>query len=412
MQYVNELDMNKPNGDERQAEERQEKGRCANRYSLCNPYGIDEKTQRWVEKIWEKLSVKLEAECIRLGTMMPYVPVNGKYEDMGQRELSAWTNGFYSGILWQMYHATKKECFKNAAEGIEKRLDAALAEYTKLDHDVGFLWLHTAVADYRLTGNESSRRRGLHAAGILAGRYNPAGRYIKAWNGERSGIAIVDCLMNLPLLYWASEQLSDNAYRQIAVNHTEMALHYILRPDGSCNHMVDFNPVTGEYRGNPGGQGYESGSSWSRGQAWAIYGMALAYRYTGKEAYLDAAKRTAHYFCANLAVHDYIPLLDFRAPEQPVYYDTTAGACAACGLLELAEHVKPLEKDLYVKSSIRCLQALTENFCVWNPEEDAILSHGSARYDRASDREVPIIYGDYFLTEAILRLRNQDFLIW
>lgn len=375
-------------------------------------YGIEKETLDWAESVWEKLEIKLEAECRRLGSMMPYVPVNGKYEDMGKRELTAWTNGFYSGMLWQMYHATGKECYKDAAAGIEERLDEALAAFTKLDHDVGFLWLHTAVADYRLTGSRDSRARGLHAAGILAGRYNPKGKYIKAWNGERAGVAIVDCLMNLPLLYWAAEELHDSACRQIAVNHTEMALNYILRPDGSCNHMVEFDPATGEYLDNPGGQGYERGSSWSRGQAWAIYGMSLAYRYTGNKAYLDAAKRVAHYFCANLAIHDYIPLIDFRAPAQPVYYDTTAGVCAACGLLELSGHVGILEKDLYVKSAVRCLKAVTDRFCQWDPEKDSIVSCGSARYDRESDRQVPIIYGDYFLTEGILRLLGRDFLIW
>lgn len=191
-----------------------------------------------------------------------------------------------------------------------------------------------------------------------------------------------------------------------------MALTYILRPDGSCNHMVELDPTTGKYMGNPGGQGYESGSSWSRGQAWAIYGMSLAYRYTGNEAYLDAAKRVAHYFCANLAINEYIPLIDFRAPEQPVYYDTTAGVCGACGLLELAEHVPLLEKKLYAESAVLCLKAVAERFCEWDPETDSILSYGSARYDRESDRQVPIIYGDYFLLEGILRLLNRDFLVW
>ncbi|MEG0369578.1 MAG: glycoside hydrolase family 88 protein [Hungatella sp.] len=375
-------------------------------------YAIEEETLQWAGKIWEKLERKFEAECERLGSMMPYVPINGRYEDMGKKELAAWTNGFYSGIQWQMYHATGKVCYTNAAVGIEERLDAALAAYTKLDHDVGFMWLHTAVADYRLTTNEISRSRGLHAAGILAGRYNPTGHYIKAWNGARSGITIIDCLMNLPLLYWASAELHDSAYRQIAINHTDMALHYLLRPDGSCNHMVEFDAETGAYQGNPGGQGYESGSSWSRGQAWAIYGMSLAYRYTQNDQYLDAAKRVAHYFCANLAIQNDIPLIDFRAPEQPVYVDTTAGVCGACGLLELSEHVKPLEKKLYVASAVKCLKAVTERFCEWDPQKDSILAHGSARYDRESDRQVPIIYGDYFLLEGILRLLERDFLIW
>lgn len=375
-------------------------------------YAVNEETRVWAEAVWERLERKLEAECLRLGPIMPYAAIDGRYEDMGAKEITAWTNGFYSGMLWQGYHATGKACYRKTAEAIEERLDRALAEFVKLDHDVGFQWLHTAVADYRLTGNETSRARGLHAAGLLAGRYNPAGRFLKAWNGERSGIAIVDCLMNLPLLYWAADELKDSALRQIAVSHTGTALAYLLRPDGSCNHMADFDPETGEYRDNPGGQGYGKGSSWSRGQAWAIYGMALAYRYTKDPACLDAAKRTAHYFCANLALNGYVPLLDFRAPREPVYVDTTAGACAACGLLELAEHVGELEKDLYLRSGVRCLKALTERFCDWDPDRDGILDGGSARYDREWDREIPIIYGDYFLIEGSLRLLEKGFLIW
>ena len=366
----------------------------------------------WLEATCGKLKEKMSAQCDRLGTMMPYVPQNGRYYDMGSIHPEAWTNGFYSGMLWQMFHFTGAEKYRMNAAGIEKRLDGALEEYEKLDHDVGFQWLHTAVANYRLTGNETSRRRGLHAAGILAGRFNPAGNYIRAWNDEeRQGIAIIDCLMNLPLLHWAYQETGYVSYRQIARNHTEMALKYIIRPDGSCNHMVRFDPVTGEYRNNPGGQGYESGSSWSRGHSWAIYGMTLAYRYLNDPRYLDAAKSVAHYFLANVSLNDYVPVIDFRSPAEPAYLDTTAGVCAACGLLELSDFVGKYEKTLYIRSALRCLKAM-ECYCCWEPEQDSILSHGSARYDRASDREVPIIYGDYFLIEGLLRLTGDAFFIW
>lgn len=367
---------------------------------------------KWAEKVWEKLEKKIHAECLRLGSSIPYIPIDGKYDDMGAKTLTWWTNGFYSGMLWQMYHATKKEEYRQAAEGVEERLDVALEEYVNLDHDIGFLWLHTAVADYRLTGSKKSRNRGLHAASILGSRFHQTGGYIRAWNGDKEGWAIIDCLMNLPLLYWASSELNDSALRQIAVCHTDMALHYILRPDGSCNHVVVFDPQTGEYLDNPKGQGYEQGSSWSRGQSWAIYGMALAYRYTKNQEYLDAAKRAAHYFCANIALTGDVAVIDFRAPKQPVYYDTTASMCAVCGLLELSGFVGEMEKSFYMEYAFRSLKAVEERFCCWNPETDSIVSHGSARYDRESDREVPIIYGDYFLTEAILRLLGKDFLIW
>lgn len=161
-------------------------------------YTISETDRQWAARVWDKLEVKLKAECRRVGPIMPYIPVNGTYEDMAEKNLVWWTNGFWAGILWQMYHATKEDLYKETAEQIGAKLDQGLADYTGLDHDLGFLWLHTAVADYRLTGNQQSRIRGLHAAGILAGRFQPAGEYIRAWNEGQEGVAIVDCLMNLP----------------------------------------------------------------------------------------------------------------------------------------------------------------------------------------------------------------------
>lgn len=377
------------------------------KYSLCR------EDEAWAESVWEKLQVKLKAECLRLGDMIPGdVGNDGHYTDMGNRDIYWWTNGFWAGTMWQMYHASGSECFRTAAERIEERLDEALNGFMGLHHDVGFMWLPSAVADYRITGNKESLRRGLHAAGILAGRYNPSGRFIRAWNPDcdpsidTTGLAIIDCMMNLPLLYWASEVTGDSRFRAIAMNHADRVLEYTLRPDGSSNHIVEFDPDTGEYRGNPGGQGYESGSSWSRGQGWALYGMALSFAYTGKREYLDAAKRSAHYFIANAALNDYVPLVDFRAPEEPVLVDTTAGVIAVCGLLEIAESVGQAEQALYVKSALRILRVLEERYCNWKPEEDAVLGGGTVAYH--GKRNCPIIYGDYFLTEAVLRLLGKE----
>lgn len=375
-------------------------------------YQITEQEKAFAAQVWEKLERKIAAQNERLGCQMPYIPVDGRYTDMGEAHLTWWTNSFWSGILWQAYHATKKETYAENARKTEERLDRALEEYTGLDHDIGFLWLHTAVADYRLTGSEAAKLRGIRAAAILASRFQPAGQYFRAWNHGEDSVAIIDCLMNLPILYWASETTKDSAWKKLAMAHADTALREIIRPDGSCNHIVAFDRETGEVTKKPGGQGYGEGSSWTRGQAWAIYGMALSYRYTGKQEYLDASKRVAHYFLANAALRDYDVVIDFRSPQEPVYYDNTAAACAACGLLELSLFVPELEKPLYVKSALKLLERLAENFCNWNPDEDGITTKGSARYDRASDREVPIIYGDYFFVEAILRLLDKDFLIW
>lgn len=376
------------------------------------------KTDReWAEGMLEKLKQKIGAECDRIGSMIPGdVEEDGHFSDMGSRDIFWWTNGVWPGILWQMYHATGESRYRTAAEGAEQKLDQALEEFWGLHHDVGFMWLMSAVADYRLTGNEKSKNRGLHAAAILAGRYNPRGRFIRAWNPEcdpsldTRGLMIIDCMMNLPLLYWASQVTGDSRFRWIAMEHADTVLRDTLRADGSCSHITEYDPETGTFLGNPGGQGYGRGSSWSRGQGWALYGMALSYAYTGKQEYLDGGKRSAHYFIANAAMHDYVPLLDFRAPAEPVLIDTTAGVIAACGLMELARHVNAWEQPLYEEAAIRMLRVLEERYCNWDSETDGILGYGSVSYHGKVHK--PIIYGDYFLLEAVLRLLEKDFLIW
>lgn len=375
-------------------------------------YNLSEENEKWVEQIWRKIDAKMSAECDRVGDRIPYIPEDGKYIDMGEKDICWWTNGFWPGILWQMYNATKEEKYKDTAEKVEDRLDAALDKYDGLHHDVGFMWLHSSVANHRLTGNDRSRARGMHAAHLLAGRYNPRGKFIRSWNRDRSGWVIVDSMLNIPLLYWAARTIGDPRFDFIAQDHADTLMKKTVREDGSCNHIIVLDPYTGELLETPGGQGYESGSSWSRGQSWAIYGFALSYKHTGKQEYLETAKKVAHYFMANVANTGYIPLCDFRAPKEPVKWDTTAGVCAACGMLEIANSVPELEKEFYINSALNILKAIEEKYCNWNIEEDSIVDYGTGSYFTEHDTHKPIIYGDYFLIEAILRLSDKDFLIW
>lgn len=375
-------------------------------------YKLSELQIQYVEDVYKKMKHKLSVECDRIGEIIPYIAIDGKYTDMSGESINWWTNGFWAGIMWQLYHETKIDKYKNAAIGVEKRLDDAFVNYESLHHDVGFMWLHTSVAHYRQTGDMAAKRKGLFAASVLASRYNMAGEYIRAWNPPSSSSMIVDCLMNLPLLYWATEQVDDPRFLMIAKQHTKTALNYIFRPDGSCNHVIEFDQYSGEFLDNPGGQGYAKGSAWSRGHAWGIYGMALAYGYTKEAEYLDAAKKVAHYFIANVALTNYISVIDFRGPVEPVYYDTTATACAACGLLEIGKHVNENEKNLYVNTAFQMLKALVEHFVDWDVTKDGILQGGSVKYHDEEEREVPIVYGDYFLLELVLRLQDKNFNIW
>lgn len=371
-------------------------------------------TNKWAEGVYEKLKTKLKAECARVGNGIPYIPTEGRYRDLdAPGGIFWWTNGFWPGMLWQMYNAGKEEVFRKTAEALNARFDEALEVFEGLHHDVGFMWLHTAVADYRLTGNKDSRRRGLHAANILAGRYNPSGKFIRAWNDDRTGWIIIDTMMNLPLLYWASDEIKDPRFRMVAMNHAHTANEILVRPDGSCNHIAILSPESGDCLETPGGQGFAPGSSWSRGQAWALYGFTLSFLHTGDKKYLDTSKKIAHYVMANFAKNDWLPLVDFRAPADPVKYDSTAAMISACGLLEIAKHTGEHESALYTQAAIKTLMACEKSFADWNTETDGIMGKGTGSYHGGpKDTEVPIIYGDYFFTEAILRILGKNFLIW
>lgn len=240
-------------------------------------------------------------------------------------------------------------------------------------------------------------------------------KFIRAWNLRKdedvTGWSIIDTMMNLPILYWASEETGDPRYRQIADGHAHTVMNHFVRKDGSVAHIIDFDPETGEVVREIGGQGYEAGSSWSRGQGWALYGFILCYIHTKDEAYLDTAKKIAHYFIANVANDNYVPRVDFRSPPEPHLIDTTASGIAASALIEIAKHVEDYEKDLYLKSAVSILEALVERYTDWTEDQDNIVTHSSARYFE-DEHHYAIIYGDFFFMEAIFKLNNNALVIW
>ena len=359
----------------------------------------------WVDEIWGKIDHKLKLSVSRNKGKIPYTTVNGVYDDKAETDISWWTNGFWPGMMWLMYIDTKDDLYKETAVEAEVMLDKALGDYACLHHDVGFMWNISSGVNYRLFGGEDSRNRWLTAASTLASRYNISGKFIRAWNGEgNEGWTIIDCMMNIPLLYRVSEELKDPRFRYIALSHADTTMRDHVRPDGSVNHIVSHDVVTGDVIETIGGQGYGVGSTWSRGQAWALYGFILSYIHTGKQEYLDTAKSVAHYFISCVC-DDYLPKCDFRAPQEPVIYDSTAGACAACGLIEIANHVPEFEKDLYLNAAIQLLKAMEAKFCNWNENEDSILGWGTEAYHNKNTHHIPIIYGDYFFIErAYLRV--------
>ena len=367
----------------------------------------------FLEKVKDKLSwVKDEVDFV-----YPYSTIDGLYKNCKVTHYN-WTVGFYGGIMWYLYQLTNDDKYKEIGKVSGDNAAKVLSEFFEISHDLGFQFLCTAVAEHKIDGDKTAKNRAIRAATLLAGRFNPVAKYIRAWDDNpcidgdtsKKGYAIIDCMMNLPLLYWASNETEDPRFRQIANIHADTVIKHFIRPDGSSNHIVDFDPETGDVVATPAGQGYAVGSAWTRGQAWAIYGFAMAYHYTGKQEYLDTAKRVAAYFVEHMT-EDYVPI-DFAQPKEPAYQDTSAAAICACGLLEIMKYVSEEEKESYGKWVDRLMNILYNN-CDFTKDDQAVLHNCSAMYHCNEDGiHIPFIYGDFYLLEALIRLNGGDVLFY
>ena len=363
----------------------------------------------WVDEAWSKIKQKLERTTTKIGAGFPHASVEGKY--VFERP-NWWTAGFWPGILWQVYQETQDEKLKQIAEECEQKLDQVIQNILGLHHDVGFIWKLTSVTRYKLLGDEDSKRRALMAAHYLMGRFNVNGNYIQAWNNwfegdDKSGVSIIDTMMNLPLLFWASEEIKNPRFKAVAMRHADTVLSHFIREDGAVHHIVKFDSETGEVIEFLGGQGHAPFSAWARGTAWAIYGMALCYHYTGEERYLQAAKKVSHFFIANLP-DDFVPVWDMRIPDSVTpNRDSSAAAIAASGLLLLAEKVDPIESKLYRSAGENILHSLYENYGDWeNTSQDGLILHGVSHYPDGNHVDNPLIYGDFYFVEGIARLKG------
>ena len=367
--------------------------------------------EAFTESVLQKLKKKMPIALKKAQGLdfIPYTVRDGAWQPGPVDGLCWWTNGFWPGEMWEMYRLTGEEAYRAEAERAEAMLDSAFREFDHLHHDVGFMWLLSSGANFRMTGNDVSRKRTLLAAHLLSGRFNPLG-FIRAWNGDNVGWAIIDCMMNLNLLYWASDLTGDPRFRKVAMTHANTAMQYFIRENGSSNHIVVFDPDTMEVKDIPAGQGYASGSSWSRGQSWALYGFTLSYLHTKKQEYLDTAKKAARYFISQVQ-DDWIPRCDFCQPKEDDLKDACAGAIAACGLLELSKLCQDGEARIFFDAGMNILQALNSRSADWSADYPAILTHCTASY-HGNDHNIAMNYADFFFIEAILKLNGDTFLFW
>lgn len=355
---------------------------------------------------------KTRKNALEFGDKLPDATVNGKYRftDDGW-----WVGSFWNGLLWTCYETTGDTFYSDAAKSSQHRLIRRLHENPdSLDHDIGFLYALAFAREYDVTGDLDARRIALEAVDLLSSRYNEKGRFIQAWNVWKPGDSfsemnrgrvIIDCMYNLPLLFWAAEVTGDSRYREIAANHAETCSTTIVRSNYTVYHTYLFDHVSGLPLRGQNHQGYHDESCWSRGQAWALGGYAYAYRYTGERAFLELSKKLAKVFLANLE-EDGIPMWDFSLTDKEGEpRDSSAAAIAASGLLEIASHEQGEISEYYRAAAERLLIDLYNKYSTVSlPNEEGLLLHACGNRPSGKDENCSLIYGDYYFSEAVARL--------
>ena len=335
--------------------------------------------------------------------------VGGLYPPIANVE---WTNGFWTGMLWLAWQLRGQALHLDAATDQIASFARRVDTRTAVDHhDLGFLYTLSCTAGWRLSGDETARRAALDAAALLLARYDPMARVIQAWGDmadpDQRGRMIIDCNLNLPLLWWAAAETGDDRYRRAADAHVAQAARYLVRPDHSTYHTFYMDTQTGKPRFGSTHQGFSDDSCWARGQAWGIYGFALAFRHTGDPAYLDLACRLADYLLERMP-SDGICCWDLVFTADEDMRDSSAAAIAACGLLEIAGSlpVSDAARGRYADAAVRMVAELDRGYLAPLEGSTGILAHGVYHWPNGVGVDECCIWGDYFYLEALMRLRD------
>lgn len=377
------------------------------RYQMEQPSLSD----AWVEEAIGEALERIDRMLPRFQDTFPAAAaVNGVYPPV---EKVDWTEGFWVGMLWLAYELTGAPKYRSAAERLLPLFRTRLEQKVKTNtHDLGFLYSLSCVAAHKLTADSQARSSALWAADLLYERYNPTAGIVQAWGAlddpAKQGRMIIDCNLNLPLLFWASQESGVPHYSEAAIQHLNRAKQYLVREDASTYHTYFMDVHTGKPLRGTTHQGWSDTSCWARGQAWAITGFALDYRYHPDPDLLDLAKKTAIYFLNRLP-EDHICYWDLIfTPEDHQYRDSSAVSCAVCGLLEQS---RLLEKDdpvqpVYRNAIAAMMRALREGYLT-GPDQDGLLLHGVYNYPRNNGIDTQNLWGDYFYLEALVRLHKQ-----
>ena len=323
-----------------------------------------------------------------------------------------WTEGFFPGTLWYLFEETNHVNWKNAAEKFQSKFENH--KYSTHNHDLGFIFNCSYGNGYRLTKNDAFKAVMITAADSLSTRFNPAVGAIQSWDvkygwqSERNWQypVIIDNMMNLELLFEASIVTGDSKYKDIAMAHADTTLKNHFRDDYSSVHVVDYDSITGAVRSKQTAQGYADDSSWARGQAWALYGYTVCYRYTKDSKYLELAEHIAKFITTyNGTPDDGIPYWDYNAakiPNEP--RDASAAAISVSALLEL----DGFSKQDYKKDIDKILTSLASDAYTAEigTNNNFILKHSVGSIPHNNEIDVPLNYADYYYVEALLRYKS------
>ena len=318
-----------------------------------------------------------------------------------------WCSGFYPGSLWYIYEYTGDKTFRELAEKNTFKLYPLKQKGT--DHDLGFQMNCSFGNAYRITGEQKYLEPIHTSARVLAGRFSPVTGVIRSWDFVRKGRdwkypVIIDNMMNLELMFKATEFSGDSTYYNIAVKHADRTMKEHFRDDYSCYHVVDYDLTTGDVRGRCTAQGYADDSAWARGQAWAVYGYTACYRYTGDKRYLDHARKVAGFMLDDKNMPaDLVPYWDYDAPNIPNEpRDVSTAAIIASAFYEMYTYTGD---GLYKQKADRIVESLS------SPAYRApvggnggfLLMHSVGSIPHGSNIDVPLNYADYYFLEALIR---------
>ncbi len=363
---------------------------------------------------------KIESNMRLYKNATPHITPSLKYSENMSSD-GNWTGSFWTGMVIMAAAYGVGDKFNDYLGYIDSFYDFynERLERGYKDHDLGFLYQLYAVDAYRITNDNKYREMAIKAAQLLMCRYNQSGGFIRAWRHlilpEDGGRIIMDCMMNLPLLFCASQMSGMEYLRNGAITHADATINCI-REDGSAYHTYFFDTISGKplYGSNEGG--YDDNSCWSRGLSWAIYGFYLAWQHTGDTKYLDISVKTAEYFMSHLN-DDGMPMWDFAVKEGMNGYgciDTSAAAIAACALLRLYDVFKD---EKYISCADKMLMTLMEKYsCVHDENSEVLLTNcycGAFKEDGSRIvNQWSTIFGDYFYMEALLKRNGFDIDMW